>query len=62
MAVKKQNSTDNLIIRIAPDIKSRFGKVAESYSMSVSEYLRFLILEDIRKHEDIFPAEVSPSE
>ena len=52
MAGKPKNNTSALMIRISPELKERFENVAEQNSMNVSEYLRFLILEDIRKHED----------
>ena len=48
--VKKLHQNETLQIRISTDAKEKINEIASSYSMSTSEYLRFLILEDIRKH------------
>ena len=50
MPEKKKQKTELLTLRISPEIKEMLNQTAEKYSMNASEYVRFLILEDVRKH------------
>ena len=40
--------SENLILRISPEVKSILEKKASEIGMTMSEYVRLLILEDAR--------------
>ena len=35
--------TQNLIVRITPELKDEFERIADSKNMTVSEYIRYLM-------------------
>lgn len=43
--------TEFLQIRIAPQVKEALAKKAANMGLTASEYVRFLVMEDIRKQE-----------
>lgn len=51
MPIKKSYQNMQLQIRISKEIKEQIKIVADANHMSISEYVRFLILEDIRRHQ-----------
>ena len=56
---KPKKKTDSLMIRISPEIKGILEKKASTLGMTMSEYVRLLILEDARKtlHNEQPPSE-----
>lgn len=43
------SKTDYLHIRISPEVKALLEKNASKLGMSISEYVRHLILEDVKR-------------
>ena len=43
------NKSESLMIRISPEVKAILTQKASALGMSMSEYVRLLILEDARK-------------
>ncbi len=45
----ERKKSESLLIRISPEVKSLLERKASKMGMSMSEYVRLLILEDARK-------------
>ena len=46
------NKSSTLQLRLTPEIKELLLSRAASYGMNMSEYVRYLVLEDARRDED----------
>lgn len=47
----EKKKSENLVIRISSEVKGLLETRAASFGMTMSEYVRLLILEDVRKGE-----------
>lgn len=47
--------TSTLQLRLTPEIKELLLSRASAYGMTMSEYVRYLVLEDTRKENVTFP-------
>lgn len=56
---KAKKKSDTLMVRISPEVKSILERKSSALGMTMSEYVRLLIMEDARK--TLF-TEQSPSE
>jgi antitoxin component of RelBE/YafQ-DinJ toxin-antitoxin module len=46
------NKTSTIQIRLQDDLKDKFKLIADANNMSISEYIRFLIMYEVRKNEE----------